>query len=341
MILNTTFGENNRLELKGGEKVGRKSMELVLLLIMLALFFVPSATANVASSYADLITPYKAELYATFELNYFSLAGLTGWGEASVGDIIPLFNGEKEVMFYKVLIVGNQSVLGMFLINARKSMGVPIADVNLKPREIDSAYSWVKFAKLSLTSEETAKGREMWASYDMIVTQPNWELTEASWVEKQLDVPIYIQETEYYCSPASAQMVLDYHGYYYSQDQIAEAMDTTEQGTNPEDIPKGIIEVTDGQVYAENHYAYWWDWLLRYRFYYYGWILEIDADNPPLGSHIVAGHTVAGRGYVYSTDWWAWWEKYYIYNDPWDGEVHMKNIYLSFSVALTWVHPLT
>jgi hypothetical protein len=39
---------------------------------------------------------------------------------------------------------------------------------------------------------------------------------------------LYGQETDYYCACATGQMILDFYRYYYTQDQIAEAMGTYE-----------------------------------------------------------------------------------------------------------------
>lgn len=73
--------------------------------------------------------------------------------------------------------------------------------------------------------------------------------------QELLDVTLYAQETTYYCAPASAQMILSYHGYQYTQSQIAEAMRTTTSGTPIGNIPTGIEEVTNNQIDAWNDWS--------------------------------------------------------------------------------------
>lgn len=325
-----------------------KLVALCLIITILTFTFsgIISATpmySNSTSVYEDLITPDKARLYAAFELKFFTITGLTQWEGAETGDPIPLFNMENEHIFYIVPLIKNESIVGSVLINSRKSRGVAVFNIDPNPRDINSAYSWVRFLKFKLTPEETAKGRELWAKYDAIVTQKYPILTEASYVEKQLDVPVYMQKTYYYCSPASAQMVLAYHGYTYTQDEIAEAMGTIpEKGTYPWNIDDGIEEVTGGQVQAWNHYGIITPW---HGSVYNRWVEEIDNDRPGLVSYRKFywigsyGHTEAGRGYKYSTDWWAFWERYYILNDPWDGTIHYRRSLEPVTIVWTFIQP--
>lgn len=46
----------------------------------------------------------------------------------------------------------------------------------------------------------------------------------------ELDVPLYMQNTKYYCGPASVQMVLAYLGENVTQDTLAQQMNTQSSG---------------------------------------------------------------------------------------------------------------
>ena len=147
-------------------------------------------------------------------------------------------------------------------------------------------------------------------------------------VEYVLDVPLYGQETDVYCSPASAEMILDYHGYDYTQNEIADAMETTESGTPWENIPTGIVNVTGYEFDAGNNW--FWDWE--------DVINEIDNGYPYISNTI--GHSRVVRGYHYNT--WLFWIKYQRVNDPWppdEGEIRWENYYTVFEVFITHVHP--
>lgn len=170
---------------------------------------------------------------------------------------------------------------------------------------------------------------ELWKEVDeQITTESKGEVSLLGIVQKVLNVPLYGQQTTYYCSPASAQMILSYHGYWYTQAQIANAMGTTTSGTPIGNIPTGIEEVTNYQVDA------WNDWL-------WGWgtvTSEINNNHPYISN--IAGHSRAARGYYYDTLYP--WIKYQRINDPWppqQGQVYWENYYTVVELCLTIVHP--
>jgi len=86
---------------------------------------------------------------------------------------------------------------------------------------------------------------------------------EHDWVVKELGVPLYGQETDSWCWNASTQMVLAYHGSYYSQEYIAavagkgphdgatdfETMDTIRRlGYNPTWQPSWVWSIVLSEI---------------------------------------------------------------------------------------------
>lgn len=51
---------------------------------------------------------------------------------------------------------------------------------------------------------------------------------------------MYYQERDYWCGPCSVQNAADWFGIETSQEKIAEAMGTTEEGSDESDIMKGL-----------------------------------------------------------------------------------------------------
>ncbi len=170
---------------------------------------------------------------------------------------------------------------------------------------------------------------ELWKEVDEQITA-EWkgEVSPLGIEQELLNVPLYGQETTYYCAPASAQMILSYHGYQYTQSQIAEAMGTTTSGTPIGNIPTGIEEVTNNQVDAWNDWSWGWGTVTN----------EINNNHPYVSN--IAGHAIAVRGYYYDTG--RSWIKYQRINDPWpvgQGEDRWENYYTVVELCLTIVHP--
>jgi hypothetical protein len=96
---------------------------------------------------------------------------------------------------------------------------------------------------------------------------------------------LYAQQTDVYCAVATGQMILDFHRWPYTQDQIAAAMNTDAGGTGVEDQATGIESLTNNSFNATVDYSA--DWAEAKA--------EIDA-NRPLKSGI-PGHARACAGW--------------------------------------------
>ena len=87
---------------------------------------------------------------------------------------------------------------------------------------------------------EYAKKEESYAALVDAATRDDFSFlseAEAGIEEKILDVPLYGQETSVYCAVATAQMILKYHGFTMTQNDIATAMNTSPTGsTNPNQV---------------------------------------------------------------------------------------------------------
>ena len=96
---------------------------------------------------------------------------------------------------------------------------------------------------------------------------------------------LYAQQTDVYCACATAQMILDFHRWPYSQDEIAEAMNTDEDGT------ENIYQLAGYESLTNDSFNSVWDptadWAEAKA--------EID-DNRPLKSGIT-GHARACAGW--------------------------------------------
>lgn len=69
-------------------------------------------------------------------------------------------------------------------------------------------------------------------------------------VDHCLDVKESTQETNYYCGPATIQMVLNYHGINVSQDQLAKEVNiTTDRGTEYVDLCRVVNKYVHGKEY--------------------------------------------------------------------------------------------
>ncbi|MDW7774768.1 MAG: C39 family peptidase [Methanosarcinales archaeon] len=148
--------------------------------------------------------------------------------------------------------------------------------------------------------------------------------------QKTLDVPLIGQTSPVGCSPTSASMVLQYHGYDLWENEIADAMETDNfKGTYLENIPIGIEKVTNYQVDSWNDF--WWTWS--------DLTTEINNDHPFLTSTTTHSRVVKG----YKADSIFFWEKYMSINDPaprWVGSTYWENYYsgVALNIAITLVH---
>lgn len=59
------------------------------------------------------------------------------------------------------------------------------------------------------------------------------------------EIKLIGQQTDFFCAPATAKMILEQHGISKSQDEIADAMQTLPTGTTPEDQKEAILGLTD------------------------------------------------------------------------------------------------
>lgn len=151
------------------------------------------------------------------------------------------------------------------------------------------------------------------------------------------------------CSPTSAAMILEYHGengysgldlsdWWYTEptdvdgdiyfddpsnehtdltEELHEAMGTSNDGvTWPWMFDDGIETVASDHGYnfdANNKYG---------AYYLSDYVSQIDVGNPVMISSeggfpgYSGGHSVAGAGYQYTTDWETIWDEYYIVLDP-------------------------
>lgn len=96
---------------------------------------------------------------------------------------------------------------------------------------------------------------------------------------------LYAQQTDVFCAVATGQMILDFHRWPYTQDQIAAAMSTGPSGTGIENQATGIESLTNNSMNATVDYTADWSEAKA----------EIDA-NRPLKSGI-PGHARACAGW--------------------------------------------
>jgi hypothetical protein len=206
-----------------------------------------------------------------------------------------------------------------------------VVDVVLVDQATNEVISEDKIKPFSskVDKKKAQHALELWKEVDeQITAESKGEVSPLSIEQELLDVTLYGQETTYYCAPASAQMILSYHGYQYTQSQIAEAMDTTVGGTLIWNIPTGIEEVTNNQVDSWNDWSWGWGTVTN----------EINNNHPYISN--IAGHARAVRGYYYDTE--RPWIKYQRINDPLpvgQGEERWENYYTVVELCLTIVHP--
>jgi hypothetical protein len=170
--------------------------------------------------------------------------------------------------------------------------------VDVTTQRIVAPDEVVPFASI-ISADALRESREEWEHIRKLLDQTE-QPRPTGWVEKQLNVPLFAQQYDYYCGPAAVKMIFHYrHGWSHSQDYYAHLLGTTPEGGTP----------------WEN-YGPAWQRLGHYIAYFNGrvpWEIvknEING-NRPFQSHI-GGHVRVARGYRE----WLWW-KYVLINDPW------------------------
>ena len=113
------------------------------------------------------------------------------------------------------------------------------------------------------------------------------------------------QETNDYCAVATGQMILEYHGYTYTQDQIAPAMDYHPGGCSQDGQVSGYESLSHNNLNATSDLIAYWSEAKA----------GIDADRPLKSG--VPGHARACAGYS-RCNLFGWFlsQSLYIY-DPW------------------------
>ena len=188
----------------------------------------------------------------------------------------------------------------------------------------------------SKVKKDNVKERiELWEKVDEQINSNTGALITKGIVDSQsisqktLSVPLIGQTSPVGCSPTSASMVLQYHGYDLGEDET-DAMETDPfTGTSLPNIPIGIEEVTNFEVDSWNDYLWTWSDLTT----------EINNDNPFLTSTTTHSRVVKG----YQEDTIFFWEKYMHINDPaprWVGSTYWENYYtgVALEVAITLVN---
>lgn len=118
---------------------------------------------------------------------------------------------------------------------------------------------------------------------------------------------LYAQQTDVFCAVATGQMILDFHRWPFTQDEIADAMNTGAGGTDIDDQATGIESLTNNTFNATVDSTANWGEAKA----------EIDA-NRPLKSGI-SGHARACAGWKRQNIWLVtkepqrWLQIY----DPW------------------------
>lgn len=91
-----------------------------------------------------------------------------------------------------------------------------------------------------------------------------------------LNTPRYAQETEYYCVPACAQILIEYvTGNYYTQDALALKMGTTKKGTFMNRAQPVIANLTGANYELGNN---------SYSHFYANMVADINANYPVIYS---------------------------------------------------------
>ncbi len=136
------------------------------------------------------------------------------------------------------------------------------------------------------------------------------------------------QESSSYCAVATAQMILRYHGYDRTQDEIASAMGTDASGTNNQQQIRGYTGITDAKFTAELDTTASFSEAKR----------EIAEGRPlksgvPRHARACAGWKEDGDGLVsiYIYDPWPPGQGA-IYWESWDAMAHTNHLYIKRSL---------
>jgi hypothetical protein len=97
---------------------------------------------------------------------------------------------------------------------------------------------------------------------------------------------LYAQQTDVFCAVATGQMILDFYRYYFTQDEIADAMDTDAGGTTNPDKVEGYEALSNGCLDATFDGSA--DWAEAKA--------EIDANRPVKSG--IPGHARACAGWM-------------------------------------------
>lgn len=145
---------------------------------------------------------------------------------------------------------------------------------------------------------------------------------------------LYAQQTNVYCAVATGQMILDWHRWYYTQDQIAAAMGTGSGGTSNTGQVGGYESLTNDAFDATYDSSASWSEAKA----------EIDGGRPLKSG--VPGHARAVNGYRRSYDFttggfdnalhvydpWPWnadiCDGGAVYWEDWDAITHTNWIYV-------------
>jgi hypothetical protein len=107
---------------------------------------------------------------------------------------------------------------------------------DIKAREADFLEKEAKYASLAKSAEEAGR--------------PFFHDNEAGETEKILNVPLYGQETKVFCAVATGQMILMYHGFTKTQQDIAVAMKTGPTGTTNPNQVAGYESIANAKLAA-------------------------------------------------------------------------------------------
>jgi hypothetical protein len=145
---------------------------------------------------------------------------------------------------------------------------------------------------------------------------------------------LYAQQTNVYCAVATGQMILDWHRWYFTQDQIAAAMNTGSGGTSNPDQVDGYESLTNFAFNATYDTSAQWSEAKA----------EIDGSRPLKSG--VPGHARAVNGYRRTYDFtthgfdyairvydpWPWnadiCDGGAVYWEDWDAITHTNWIYV-------------
>lgn len=163
-------------------------------------------------------------------------------------------------------------------------LGAQAAGTGDDPRPIEDVLTPAEAAKKARLEEDTPKGTSGGDIGIMIVDAPY----------KYLYTPSHLQETDYWCGPATVQVIHDYSGTPQSQATYAASMGTTQQ---------------DGTIFSLLD-----DCLRKYTgrsYYYYGNLTESGFNTRVSDSLLNHSYPLAADVYIYASVW-----PNYNYNHP-------------------------